>query len=365
MSLRIVTYATNSIYRAAAARLQASAQQHGHSVHVYTPRDRGSWWANVAHKAVLLAEDMRRHDQPLLYLDADCEIHGNLEHLLHMLQGVDCRVRHRPPSVTVRHNCGVMLLAANDTVRAFLNLWSKQVPRYGYRYDDCDQRLMADAAKLTGLRLADLPVAYNCFRSDMVPPGDQRISHAKLSREDPALSAWKECRRLEHHLVQRTIEWLSRPSGCKTTALIGPGMPLFKATAKIDMQAVGWIGPETTSVSWLHNLEDLSSCAASLTRPVLLPTDSDLGNTVDFLRSRLSPKPTSLLPPANIQLYYPMASLAHVTTRGELLGYNLWSSAINAAALRGATLVMVRCAPGLCDIVEQAAVRAKVALALW
>ncbi len=346
-----VCYSTGGEYAASAAALVESGQKFGVAVRAVLRPDLGEWWANVAHKPGVIASVVSGATTPVLYLDADCRIVGPLTGLA--FGRADVLIRHRGEGAKEPYNGGVMFFKPDDKVRKFVAHWRALVSRYGYRHETCDQRFIDESARACGVVLGQLPPEYNVIPSDACP--DPRITHSKVSRADPALSAWKAARRLEDVLVARAIRALDHPAAA-LTVLWGPHRPLPSVEHGVELQTVDrYDGSAPVATAWYSNPE---LWYASLTQPGrcanrVCSTDFPDGDTLSYLRGQ-SGKPSDETPPPYLGLFYPTLSMAKTAARGELAGPNPWVAAVNALALRGASTVRVSCQAGMRNIVADA-----------
>lgn len=341
--LTVTCFHTNPTYAAAAARLVASGARFGVGVTAYERPDRGAWWANVAYKPHVLHAARQAAAGPLLHADADCEIVGPLDDLPALLAGYDLLVRTRPG--VAEPNNGVMLLAPTAEVGQFLRAWAALTDRYAYRHETGDQGTMTEAARACGLRVGQLPPEYNAMPGEAAQAA--RIVHHKASRDDPALAAWKAARRLEAALADRLAADLAAPPPDRLY-LYGPAAKIHAPPPGGEAQVVDRVAAPGAAVAWVADVAGYVTAGAAATVPsVVLPAETGAGNTADYLRHRLRPKPSGDAPPPRVRLYYPAAAVPLAFARRELSGAGSWAAAVNAAGVRGVRrAVLVGCPPG-------------------
>lgn len=360
--MHFVTYETGGIYTAAAARLLATwhawrGQAAATFESVVLP-DRGSWWANVAHKPMMLATSYRQGKRPLIYLDADCLISSPLSSFEELLKSeADVLVRHRPPEWPVRHNCGVLVLQPHhpQRVQDFLDHWSILVQRYGRRHATCDQPLFAESARKAGIILGDLPASFNAQSSDVGLPDEEIVvRHYKTSRRSPELAAWKEAREIELCGVRRMASYVKTKVE-KPLLLVWPEVePRPDETASlvgIDHIPGGNHPAPTIDSAWFSRGRIFSIAAVFPMRriPYMCATETSDGDTAALIQARLPARKAALSPSdinhllAQAHLFYPNTSGKFHSdfAEGELTGSEVWVAALQALAFRGAR--RVRC----------------------
>lgn len=361
--MRVICFHTGGEYSAAAARLAESGQRFGVPVTVYARPDAGSWWANVSYKPSIIAKTLAADPEPVLHVDADCEILDDLSALPAMLGGNDILMRHRPGSLEP-YNSGVMLLANNRKVRNFVDGWGEAVVRLAHRFETGDQGVLAKCLPDSHLHLGNLPTEYNALPSDTCDM--PKILHRKASRDNPALGAWKETRRLETALTRRTEALLAGGNGTRTAILWGGDRPPLESPGDNDVHFIDRCGGATPFASWFSTASAAVAAQTSTkTARILLATDNSDGNAAEYFRGKLSPKPTSLALPEKMHLYYPSFDLVtRFETHRELQGASPWLAAVNACAVRGAHDIVASCPPGLRPVLGDACRAAKIKLTL-
>lgn len=329
----VITYYTPGPYAEAARRLVASGQRHGVKVVATGTPDLGAWWRNVALKPGLISAALLEN-QPVLYLDADCEIVAPLGamEVPNAMVGVFMRRRGAPDA---EPNAGVMLLLPGQDTERFVHTWDNLAREKCHRYETGDQALILEAARLTDTRIGDLPDAYNAM------PADDRagalIVHNKASRDDPALSSWKTARRLERLLVRRTAQLVSTRTA-ETVRLVGTSASHTLGRSPVfETHSVGWAADGV--VSWVDSFADLRPNPKG--RLTVAPTAVAGLTTVDAMRYYYKPKPHAGEVPPGVALYYPTASPRPDSDGEELSGAGSWGAAVHCAALRGAREIIV------------------------
>lgn len=367
--MHVICFHTGGEYAASAERIAESGRKFGFRVTVYLRSDRGSWWANVSHKPGVIAKTLGATPEcePVLLVDADCEILGDLSALPAMLGTNDLMMRHRPGAAEP-YNSGVMLLANNQKVRHFVDDWREAVDRLAHRYETGDQGVLAKCLPGSRLYLGDLPAEYNALPSDAI--ASPKIAHRKASRDNPALGAWKEARRLETALTRRT-ETLLASRGTPVAVLwssaeLPPTGELVDDATPSDVHFIDRVGGATPFASWFSTAKAaMAAQASAFTSRIMLATDGTDGNAADHFRGSLTPKPTSVALPEKMHLYYPAFSpVTEFHKHRELQGTSPWLAAVNACALRGSHTILASCPPGIGPILEDACQVQKIKLVI-
>lgn len=346
-----ITYETGGQYARAARALKESGLKHGVDISIYRRRDTGSWWSNVAYKQGLLLEFYLRTQKPFLYLDADCTIEGSLDALF--ASEADILVRHRPPEVALRHNCGVMVVGCNERVENTLQRWYDLVQRYGHRFDTCDQPLLGESARWGKALIGELSPKYNVIPSDGTVT-DAIIRHHKASREYRDLGGWRSARLMETALAERMAAWMKKPITGKVL-LVGNDFSTRTSDkdGPVEVHTVGWLGRVLNAeAAWVST--DRAACIDddTLTARRIVPSDHDLGNSADRLRVADVQKYNAERLPPYVHLYYVAARSVKEFSRRELPGPCCWTACLYALLLRGCKKVNVRATPGIVSMVR-------------
>lgn len=351
--MKVICYHTPT-YADSANKLIESGLRFGAEVTAYARLSRGTWWGNVSHKPHVLHKALTATSEPILYVDADCEITGKLDALPALLGDNDVLMRIRRGGAKEPYNSGVMLLANNQKVISFLRSWIVIVDRYAYRCETGDQGLLAITVEMAGLKVGDLPVEYNTISSDTsVKP---RIVHRKASRENAALSAWKESRRLETALADVTAA-VMETTAKKHVYIGGPAGLLPPASNNSEVQAVDRLAKSPLTIAWFSSpVLELAARTTSNADVRIVSSETDHGNTADYLRQSCRPKPTALALPPKLGIYYPSYdAYPHFRWR-ELCGTSVWAAAVQAAVIRKAEQITVAgCPDGLRPLLKDLA----------
>ncbi len=343
--MRVICYYTPAYANSANALIE-SGRKFDVEVTAFARPTRGSWWENVAYKPHVIYKAITAAPDPLLHVDADCEIAGRLDALPSLLKDYDLLVRHRGGASREPYNSGVMLFANNPKVVSFIRSWGAIVDRYSHRYETGDQGLLTTALESSGLKVGALPVEYNTISSDTsVTP---RIVHRKASRENASLSGWKECRRLEMALADVTATLLAT-TGKRHVYIGGPNGQLPSASDNSEIQAVDRAAKNHLSIAWFSTPErEIMSRDVSNADVRLVSSETTNGNTADYLRQVCRPKPTSLAMPPKLGIYYPAYEAYRHFRWRELCGASVWAAAVQAAVIRKAEQITVAgCPDGL------------------
>jgi hypothetical protein len=273
----VVTFYTPS-YADAVSRLRESATPYDVKITAVELPECGSWIANLLQRHRWLVKLRARERGPLLCVDADCTLHGSLEQLWPAAETYDFMSRQREAGD--RYNAGVMLLADNERVAALLDRWNRYAQAFGRRYPTGDQRPLECAiASTAGLRVGELPVAYNCMPADVGKTGI--IQHHKHSRELRVHRNWVKERLLEQTVVARTLSEANKPLAATAVALLlSPGAT---PPAELPLVAVQHVPSKELwsrilSV-WTDDFGVLQQ-AMYMKAPVFAPTELAVGGTL-------------------------------------------------------------------------------------
>lgn len=346
----VLTYATGPTYLDSAAALRDSGNKFGVAVNVISRPDLKSWWKNVARKPAIIQELLTLKQETVLFVDADCRFVGRLDGL--DMGDYDVLIRHRP-GAKEPYNTGVMAVAHNPRTLDFLKTWRQMTERYGHRGETCDQTFVAKALRTTGVKIGDLPAKFNATLHDKLD--DTRITHAKVSRDNVVLSAWRAERRLEWVLAERTRDYLCTPAAV-VTALYGADSRVPTSGVGPDVELIAVDRPEKNTRAASHWYTDPATmvvCLGTATVPQFTAADVGALNAVALMRQKIVPKPNDVDPPKHARLYYP-AFKAVGRTGHELSGFNAWTAALNAVAIRGGRSVVVSPPDGLRTVIADA-----------
>lgn len=154
---------------------------------------RGSWIANCGAKptAILIHARSNGFSFPIMWVDADAEVVGDLEPLNKISREYDVAVlrpdrsmRERWPLVNSECLSGTIMFGASrpSIVEVFLAEWAR---RCDARPNELDQDVLGEVLREFesehGLRVAQLPPEYVCI-PDLMPDVVGRIVHRQASR---------------------------------------------------------------------------------------------------------------------------------------------------------------------------------------
>ena len=351
--MKVCCYETGGVYRVAAVRLKNAMRSKGFDFALYHRQDFGKWWKNVTHKVHIIAKTLRACSQPVLYVDADCELVGDLSKLEAHLGSYDVLVRQREGHVKERYNAGVMLFANTEKVRTFVTRWQECTDAFGHRYETCDQGTLLDTLKDFPLNVGQLPDEYNVLASDVGKVANPVLVHNKVSRADILLSSWKTERLLERAAIANLLALREQPAP-ETLFMFGNDTSYNhgRIPTTHDVCLVNRLPVSACTEAWFDRADDfLAALQTGLASYCVFPTDSSQGNTANYLRHTIQPKPHAGNMPKGLTLYYPSA---YITQHPEELCGNAWFAAIQSAWLRGVKKIEAVCCPdGLRRIVRQ------------
>lgn len=185
--LIVCTFTRGTPYAEEARRLTASAARFGYAVRAIDIPDQGNWWQNAGAKMGRVLGEFRRHEGPLLFLDADCRVLRPLDEMLRLLDDADMAMTLRADHCfTAMVNSGVVLMRKSPGVLAVLEHWATAGIRFARCHRFADQGALLEGIVLNQHRVRCRALAEKYH--SMVPLGgdapavDCVIAHLKASR---------------------------------------------------------------------------------------------------------------------------------------------------------------------------------------
>ncbi len=180
-------------YTALAAAMAASVVRAGLSLAVaaVTVPDGESWAGVCALKAGHVADCLRRFDKPVMWLDADAEIVGDVSKIPWLLGDADLAVYapglpeapSRFPRVNSNLLSGTMIWAQTERAHLLASAWRANADRTRY-----DQETLFDLIQhraVRDLKVAQLDPRYVCV-PDLMPGVEPVVLHRQASRTQTA-----------------------------------------------------------------------------------------------------------------------------------------------------------------------------------
>lgn len=185
--LIVAPYTRGTVYADEARELAESAARLGYRVEPLEMPDRGHWVLNVSIKPRCLYEAFRRHQGPMLVLDADCRILRPLDELVALLDRCELAIKYRPGyCFSGMFNVGVMLLAQTPVTLALVERWAELTEVWGIYHRFPDQATFTEAllAVQHQIRFRPLPLKFHVEPRDVeqVAEAERVIFHHKSSR---------------------------------------------------------------------------------------------------------------------------------------------------------------------------------------
>lgn len=191
--MNVVSFYTDERYKEIYLRLLGSCCKYNHKL--FSPGeavDKATWQEAIQYKPRLISQTYQTFGGPLLYLDADCEIVGDISYLDTIAQTYDVAVRAR--NLKDKYNCGVMLLGTNkEKILPFLKTWRKLTDRDALKTSTVDQKPFENALRLhSGIKVFNLSHEYNFLPADKLTWDikSAKILHHKESKTNPKARAW-------------------------------------------------------------------------------------------------------------------------------------------------------------------------------
>lgn len=184
---QVVGYYTNPEYESEAREMERTARFFGLEVDLVAEADRGGWDANTRRKAFVVEEALRRHNRPILYLDADSRVrrypalfyrYGTVKKQPPPDMGL-CWIDWPKVPGSARQDRelmnAVMWLSPTERTYAALRYWQDLVLA---RADtkEFEQRQLEDALKMVdGLVVREIPMPYNQIHDLMRGVSDRPV----------------------------------------------------------------------------------------------------------------------------------------------------------------------------------------------
>ena len=161
--LVISYYTANTLYADEAARLEASLRQYEVEHEIHALKHQGSWQANCIIKADFIYHMMNKYpERPLIWLDADAEVHGPMSEMEEFVGDADFAVYyHKGRELVSASMWFAPTPAARDLVARWIKV-NKEKP------DVWDQKTLQEAVERSGWggKMVKLPVKFSKIFDD-------------------------------------------------------------------------------------------------------------------------------------------------------------------------------------------------------
>lgn len=193
----IVSYYTaGSGYEQEAERLKASLDKFNLKYDIQGIEDQGGWMANIRYKPVFILEMLEKHNEPVLWLDADAVVRqeptllydANCDIAFHYLEDREVYL-------------GTFYCNCNDTVKALLKDW----------IDFTNRRPgVTEQKSLKPMITGKAPWAKRLSRL-LLPASYARIfDRPSMEGIEPVIEHFQASRRLGRTLFERIASWWTR-----------------------------------------------------------------------------------------------------------------------------------------------------------
>ena len=131
-TIRVISYYTDNNYKLELNRLEKSLNNNGHNNYkFYEMENRGNWIDNCLIKPEVILKSIEESNHDIIYLDADAEAIGKLEHFNDMTKPISFFQGPKawkekglwPKSVTSAYACGTMFFKNCQDSKVFLRRW--------------------------------------------------------------------------------------------------------------------------------------------------------------------------------------------------------------------------------------------------
>jgi hypothetical protein len=187
----IAYYTRNTPYEDIVENLRESIETLGLKSDIVGIEDQGDWWANTHYKATFVKEMLEKHDDSILYVDADAVILRQPE-LLSQLTDCDIAIRYQDFDYR-KNEClsGTVFFNNTEKTMELVEQWLYQNTQHGGKkgggYEGYEQVNLDRAIQsIDNLNLYILPPEYTFIHDTMrkmYPDADPIIEHYQASRK--------------------------------------------------------------------------------------------------------------------------------------------------------------------------------------
>lgn len=173
--------------------LAASLRTHDAPYHLFAIAQAGGWEANSRQKPMAILKAMDRYtDKVIVWLDVDCQVHGDLSPLADLRADVAAYTRTRQPKWRRRQRylikSGTMVFKPTAPARAFVAAWAENAAG-GERWDADQHSLLKTFGELSDVTFQRLPHTWCTVVGERHANGNAIIEHSSAAREH--VRPWK------------------------------------------------------------------------------------------------------------------------------------------------------------------------------